>query len=312
MSETWLTLKIMAPPGDVDLIGAALEECGCCAVIVGEQKLDTFVAPDPDELFRGQQELQAFFEQQDPGALLERVRQLLRAFPDAALVTPLPQEVRNEDWAEGWKQHFPAMRIGRRLIVRPSWESCALAADDVELVLDPGMAFGTGTHGTTRLCLEALAECFDGASPPDTVLDVGTGSGILAIAAARLGAGKVVACDIDEEVRRVAQENVLQNGVEGCVEVTLRPLEELSGGYDLVLANILAEENVRLADQLLEKLNRGGVLVLSGILQEKEALVTTAFNPRFSTPPRIERLEEWSCLIYSGGRTGDVSLCRSR
>jgi ribosomal protein L11 methyltransferase len=164
--------------------------------------------------------------------------------------------------------------------------------------LDPGMAFGTGAHGTTRLCLETLAELFAGSDPPHRVLDVGTGSGILAIAAAALGAQRVLACDIDPEACQTARENVLLNGVAQRVEITDKPLAQLEGDFQVVLANILAEENVRLADELTRRVAAGGHLVLSGILREKEDLVAAGFASLPLRGPIISRQDDWSCLHY--------------
>mgnify|MGYP001199983315 CR=1 FL=1 len=298
MTNSWLEIAIQAPAEDIDLLCERLERCGSSGVTVAEAELDTFVPPDPDELFVGSLVIRAYFPQQDGERLLERLRAELVDFPAASLAGEGLQTVRNEDWAEGWKQHFSAVRIGPRLVVRPSWEDFISEPGDVEVILDPGMAFGTGTHGTTRLCLEAVAACFESAAVPRRVLDVGTGSGILAIAAARLGAERVVACDIDDEVCRVAGDNVAQNRVEDLVVVTREPLEVLGAGFDLVLANILAEENVRLADELVRRLVPQGTLVLSGILQEKEAYVVEAFEHYFDRPPEISRRDEWSCLVY--------------
>ncbi len=205
--------------------------------------------------------------------------------------------MRNEDWAEGWKQHFSVLHLGQ-LVIRPTWEEYTPAAGEAVVTLDPGMAFGTGTHGTTRLCLEALAELFAVPSPPQRVLDVGTGSGILAIAAAVLGAHRVLACDIDPQACQTARENAAMNGVTGQVEITDQPLENLEEDFQVVLANILAEENVRLANELFRRLAVGGVLVLSGILQEKEALVAAGFSSLPLLGPVISRRDEWSCLLY--------------
>ena len=239
------------------------------------------------------------------GPLREAIRQrllwLAPLVPGLEAQLPEVAEVRNEDWAEGWKQHFPVVKIGRRLVIRPSWEEYVPAAEDVVLVLDPGMAFGTGTHGTTRLCLDALAARFDRPDPPRRVLDVGTGSGILAMAAAALGAEQVLACDIDPESCRIATENVRNNRLQQQVVVTGEPLETLEGGFDLVLANILAEENIRLAKELVSRLRPGGQLVLSGILLEKEDLVVAAFAAYPLTGLQRLRREDWSCLVYTRG-----------
>jgi ribosomal protein L11 methyltransferase len=303
MNETWIEMRLRIPAAGVEVVGNELSELGCTGMTVEERRLDTFVAPDPEATAPDVYTVKAYFpETGDVEALRHRVYESLvwlSAFvPGLEAVLPEVLPVRQEDWAEGWKQHFSAVRIGRRLVVKPSWEEFAAAAGDAVVNLDPGMAFGTGTHGTTRLCLEALAALFDGPSPPRCVLDVGTGSGILAIAAAALGARRALACDIDAEACRIAGENAALNGVGDRVEVTLEPLSALSGGYDLVLANILAEENVRLATELVDRVAPGGALILSGILQEKEALVVEAFAAFPLAGPEITRREEWSCLFY--------------
>jgi ribosomal protein L11 methyltransferase len=303
MNEPWVEMRIRVPAAGVELVGSELAELGCEGITVEERQLDTFVPPDPDEVTPGELTIKAYFPRPaDLPALRRQIRERLERLAGfiPGLVPALPEtaEVRSEDWAEGWKQHFQAVRIGRRLVVKPTWEAFAAGPDDVVIELDPGMAFGTGTHGTTRLCLEALAALFDGPSPPRRVLDVGTGSGILAIAAAALGAERVVACDIDPEACRIALENARHNGVADRLELTGRPLAELCGEFDLVLANILAEENIRLASLLTARLAPGAALVLSGILQEKEAPVAAAFAVYPLSPPQITRMEEWSCLLF--------------
>jgi ribosomal protein L11 methyltransferase len=301
MDEKWLEIHISIPSEAVETVGGALAQAGCTGVTVEERTLDTFVPPDPDEA-PGEYLLKAYFPDEDPTALQQRVEQCLAGIaaqippPGARIVALLT--LQEEDWAEDWKQHFGAVRIGRRLIVKPSWEDVPLSPDDAVVDLDPGMAFGTGTHATTRLCLEALSSLFDTGETPQRVLDVGTGSGILAIAAAALGASRVLACDIEEDACRIARENAERNGVGKQVEVTSRDLSELEGDFQVVLANILAEENARLASALAGRLAPGGVLVLSGILQEKEDLVSGAFATLDLQGPEISRLQEWSCMIY--------------
>ena len=307
MNETWVEMRLRIPAAGVELVGNELSELGCAGLTVEERQLDTFVAPDPEATAPEVYTVKAYFPATgDIEALRRRVHESLvwlsSFVPGLEAVLPEVVPVGQEDWAEGWKQHFGAVRIGRRLVVKPTWEEFAASAGDVVVTLDPGMAFGTGTHGTTRLCLEALAALFDGDSPPQRVLDVGTGSGILAIAAAALGARRVLACDIDAEACRIADENAALNGVDDLVEVTPEPLDALAGEYDLVLANILAEENIRLAADLVGRVAPGGALILSGILQEKEDLVTAAFAAFPLCGPQISRREEWSCLLYRKGR----------
>jgi ribosomal protein L11 methyltransferase len=167
------------------------------------------------------------------------------------------------------------------------------------LTLDPGQAFGTGTHATTSLCLDALAEHFAGEQPPGKILDVGTGSGILAMAGAALGARQVVANDIDSEACRIARDNIIRNRLEDHVTVTDAALEEMSGTYDLVLANILAAEILRLADRLVARLTPGvGRLVLSGILIEQEQQVMQGFAGYPLKLLATSHRDEWTCIVY--------------
>jgi ribosomal protein L11 methyltransferase len=304
MKEFWWELRIAVPGDGVDLVCSELMEFDCTGITVEERRLDTFVLPDPDEPISGTARIRAFFsvapDRLEPlrAAVRDRLAWLAAFIPGLEPDLPEALPVRTEDWAEGWKQHFSTVHIGDRLVIRPSWEEYPPRTGEVVVILDPGMAFGTGTHGTTRLCLEALAGLFAGPSPPRRVLDVGTGSGILAMAAAALGATRVLACDIEPEACRTARDNVGHNGLAAVVEVTEQPLESLEGGFDLVLANILAEENIRLAEALTSRLAPGGSLVLSGILREKEALVSQAFGRFFPARPQPSHRDDWSCLLF--------------
>jgi ribosomal protein L11 methyltransferase len=203
-------------------------------------------------------------------------------------------EVPDEDWGEGWKKDFRALDVGR-VRVRPSWIDEPPPPGHVEVVLDPGMAFGTGTHPTTSLCLAALSELL-AARPGGSVLDVGTGSGLLAIAARKLGAGRVAANDNDPVAVAVARENAARNGA--AVEVTDAPVGAIAGRFDLVVANILANVLVALAPALAEKVAPGGVLLLSGLLHAQEEEVRGAYVAAGLSPLRAgdRRDGEWSLV----------------
>ncbi len=184
-----------------------------------------------------------------------------------------------EEWAEAWKAHYDVLRVGP-FVIRPTWRRAELRPGDLLIELDPGMAFGTGTHPTTRLCLQALAEWL---RPGERILDLGTGSGILAIAAARCGAGWVWALDIDPVAVQVARENMQRNGVADRVEATQGSLAEaLARGerFDGILANILAPVIVQFCEQGLGALLRpGGWAIVSGFLSgEQEAAVRRALE----------------------------------
>jgi len=213
----------------------------------------------------------------------------LRAFGLGPVGEVEVRRVRDEAWLEAWKSQFVPLRIGP-FLVRPSWS--APAGEGVEVVLDPGMAFGTGLHPTTRQCLEAIGEL---ALAERSVLDVGTGSGILAIAAAKRGARRVVAVDVDPLAVRAATENALRNGVE--VEVREGSAGDVDGSFELVLANLVADVIVRMAPDLSARLGPGGTLVCAGILREK-------------APSVIDALREAGLEVVSRDESDDwVRLC---
>jgi len=301
MKNEWIVIEIALLGSCVDLACALLSEFGCCGTLVEERRLDTFMVPDvdleADKIYR----IKAYFADiADPELLREEILASLGGFPEGSqkLIVERPVKVRSEDWAENWKQNFPCQKIGSRLVIRPSWEVYTPKPQEVVIELDPGMAFGTGTHGTTMLCLEMITELFDRADPPRSFLDVGTGSGILTLAAAALGCPKILANDIDPDACAIARQNAKKNGLADFLKITDQPLEKLPDSFELVVANILAEENVRLKLDLFSHLAPSGWLVLSGILREKEELVRDGFANLSleSFPSRYQN--DWACLIY--------------
>ncbi|MEX2245565.1 MAG: 50S ribosomal protein L11 methyltransferase [Dehalococcoidia bacterium] len=209
------------------------------------------------------------------------------------------RSVQEEDWAEAWKAYFDVERYGKRIVVVPSWRAYEPRRDDVVIALDPGMAFGTGQHETTRMCLEAL----EGAvRPGDRVLDVGCGSGILAIAAAKLGAGAVVAVDIDETAVRVTAENARANGVEAAVRAGTGsmgeawPFDDAAREFDVVVANIVAGVIMELAAALADALTPGGRLIASGIIAARERETADALAAAGLRIEEVRAMGEWRCI----------------
>lgn len=178
--------------------------------------------------------------------------------------------IEEQAWATAWKKYYKPLPIGKRFIVVPQWEKYEEKEQKLVITMDPGMAFGTGTHETTRLCCELLEEFVNAKS---RVLDVGTGSGILAIAAAKLGASSVFCCDIDPVAVRVANENIVLNGVQGIVRAEVSDLlgavPAAAGGYTLVTANIVADVILRMTPQLPALLAPDAVYITSGIIDTR-------------------------------------------
>jgi len=211
----------------------------------------------------------------------ERLKPLYEALWHLGQIRPLPEpqvrELKEEEWAEAWKAHYEPQHIGRSLVVSPSWQRYLPSDGEVVITLDPGMAFGTGLHPTTRMCLEALEEHL---SCGARVLDVGTGSGILAIAAAKLGASAVLALDTDPLAVKIAKENVLANGVGRTVKVKEGSLEMAKGSlFDLIVVNILARTIAGLIEKgLLDHLKPEGLLIAAGIMASEEEEVRKTFR----------------------------------
>jgi ribosomal protein L11 methyltransferase len=202
----------------------------------------------------------------------------LQAFglrPIGELATRIVHEA---DWAEAWKAHFPVLRVGRRLVIKPTWRRHRAAPDDIVLALDPGMAFGTGLHPTTRLCLAALDDLADrGALDAARVLDIGCGSGILAIAAAKLGGATVLGVDTDPIAVEATVANAERNGLGAQISARYGSLPSGEAPFDVILANLIASLLVTLAPLLRDELRPGATLLASGIFVDRETDVRDAF-----------------------------------
>ncbi len=305
MTKEWAQVSCQVPSEMVDAVAEYLIGLSGGGVGIDNLVLDTFSLDTLEE--SPVKTVTAYFPADESiGDRLREIEAYLTengpSFAGFVYREPTVSTITEQDWSTSWKEHFKPLRIGRRLVVKPTWEDFSPEAEDLVLELDPGMAFGTGTHPTTMLCLSVLERLLSGEGgaclKSRDVLDVGTGSGILGIAAAKLGAPGVTAIDIDSEAVRVARENCALNGVSSLVTVSDTPLERIPGVFDIVIANILAEDLVRMAPTLMARLRPGGILVLSGILIEKEELVRDGFSNRKLNLTEVARENEWSCLVY--------------
>ncbi len=309
MDVIWAEVSCETPAGMVDELAEFLVTLSGNGVCIENLNVDTFSLDSVEDA--PIKTVKTYFP--SDAALRDKIAAIevyltehVAAYPGFVPQPPTITCLKEEDWANNWKKHFKPARIGNRMVIKPTWEEWDADDDDIILEIDPGMAFGTGTHATSRLCLETLERIFFHEPPfsesdtplPADVLDVGTGSGILAIAAAKLGADRVIAIDIDPTAVIIAQQNMALNRVEKIVSLSTAPLAEVVGLFSVVVANILAEELVRMSCELVGKMRQGGFLVLSGILTEKEGIVLAGFAPFPLTLVETTRDAEWSCLTF--------------
>lgn len=225
------------------------------------------------------------------------VEQLRRDNPQVDLgpLTFESESIREEDWETAWKKYYHPVRVGEHIVVCPCWENCQLEQGDVKVTLDPGMAFGTGTHETTRLCMAFLEKYI---TPDTTMLDVGTGSGILAITALLLGARSAVGVDIDELAVKIAKENADLNGVGDQIQLHCGDLtQKISGTYDVICANIVADVIIRLCKTVTSFMHRDTVLIVSGIIEDRCADVFAALEEAGLTIVEKNQENDWVSVV---------------
>ena len=314
----------MAEDGLVEAVAGVFEELGCGVVIEDPALVRDYQdRTHPDEWGVPEQShwgglplVKGYFPVDERvEGLLSRFKDGLAGFgidPDARVRT---REVEEEDWEKAWQAFYKPFRIGERLVVKPTWEKWQEQSGDLVVEMDPGLAFGCGTHETTAMCLVLLEKYL---LPGQMVLDIGTGTGILAIAAAKLGAGRVVATDLDHRACQVARENVALNQVEDRVEVVvgnlLEQIQLLEQGEqvqqaktqqqaDLILANIIADVVIELLPDGWAALATGGMIILSGIIRERGEQVQRAMEAAgFIVKERCEK-GAWIALV--GERAGN-------
>ena len=313
----WLELKIDTAPAGIDPVTEMLTEHGVTGVIIDDQRdFQDFMAHNQaywdyvdEDLVKEKENLcrVTFYVENSPAGYgtIAAIRMAMHAMkqkhPEYAPLLLTMENVKDEDWENNWKQFYKPMEIGERLLVIPAWEK-AEAKGRVTLTLNPGLTFGTGSHATTRLCLTALESRIHGG---ERVLDLGCGSGILSIAALRLGAASAFACDIDEKCIDVAYENAALNGI-GKKQLTVRQgdatkegalRDAIGTGYDVVVANIVADVIISLAPQVRHFLKEDGWFLTSGIIDDRADEVAAALTAAGWNIVESCTSEGWYCYI---------------
>jgi ribosomal protein L11 methyltransferase len=316
----WKELTIHTTEEAVEMVSNFLHEAGAGGVTIEEHvdndkprdtSLGQWFEIPPNDIPEGEAKISGYFpEGLDIDDVIAEVRariEELKSFdidPGAAEISV--RDVSEDDWANNWKQYFKPLRVSERLTIKPTWEEYVPVAPNEQIIeLDPGMAFGTGTHPTTSLCLRTLESIIqDG----DEVIDVGTGSGILAIGACRLGASKVLALDLDPVAVSSAKENTRLNGLEDRIQVVESDLLSVlkgEGSTDVeiklpvrvVVANILAEIILLFIEDVYQALAPGGYYIASGIYKNKEQAVQEALIAAGFELERTAREEDWVAFV---------------
>jgi ribosomal protein L11 methyltransferase len=276
----WIEAKVVFDPADNPLAGELIADLFFEFDLQGVVEEDPAIAPDEgwaeDSIGRAQQHAVIGYFPKDRQAksrrrILEEKLAVLKAH-SGVFYRVSYKELDEEDWAEAWKVFFEPQKIGKKIVVKPTWCEYEAASDDIVLELDPGMAFGTGTHPTTALCIRLIEDYLH---KGDSVLDIGTGSGILMLAAAKLGAGFVCGLDKNEMAVKIAEANLRLNGI-APRKFSVKEGHLVAGveeRYDLVVSNILTQVIYNLLEDIEKILNDGAVFICSGILEKNENLV---------------------------------------
>lgn len=279
----WLQVRLAITPEQASFYEDALLDVGAVSVTFMDAEDQPIFEPDLGTTpLWSHTHLLALFEGDADG---EHVLAHLRLLTGDPLPEHQVERIEDQDWERSWMDNFQPMRFGRRLWIVPSWHA-APEPDAVNLLLDPGLAFGTGTHPTTALCLQWLdGQALEGCS----VLDFGCGSGILAIAALLLGAERAVGTDIDPQALEASRDNASRNGIDPARFPLYLPQDLPDEQADVVVANILAGPLVQLAQQITARVKHGGRLALSGILAEQADEVRAAYAEAFELDPTAEQ-----------------------
>jgi ribosomal protein L11 methyltransferase len=293
----WLELSIRAPAEYVEPLSVVFQRYGYGGVAVEQAG-----GHNPDEEEEADYStaiLRSYLPiDQTTASRKEQIRVAVELISILCPLPPIEERVLEEgEWMESWKSHFSVLHVGR-IVICPSWMEHTAKPGELVIGMDPGMGFGTGHHPTTRMCLLELEKLV---APGDRVMDVGTGSGILAMAAARLGAGYVLALDTDPAAVKTARANIRANGLQDIVEVENHSLspdyKDAGGGFDLVVANLYTKVVLEMATELAARTVTRGHLVVSGIMAERASEVRSRLDKAGCIPIRVIRDGDWVVIV---------------
>ena len=285
---------------DLGVTGLAIEDPK--DLLVFQQSEEDWDFIDPNIIKQNYEEviIKAYFpENKNLRDKLELIRENIERIPQKKYGKSLGEVtltvISERDWAEEWKKYYKPIRIGKRILIKPTWEEVEGRDGEIIVELDPGMAFGTGTHETTMMCIEALE---DYVKEGNKVLDIGCGSGILSVVSAKLGARRVIGVDIDPLCVKISNENVSLNKVDKIVEIREGNLfDVVKEKGDIIVSNIIAEVIVDMVYQLKDYLNIGGIFIASGIIKEKIDMVEKTLIEKGYKLLEVKTMGEWACIV---------------
>ncbi|KAF0159534.1 MAG: ribosomal protein L11 methyltransferase [Syntrophaceae bacterium] len=304
--EKWLKIEITAPADLVDALSNFLEETGAQGVF-SESLLPPGATDFPEP--EGVEVIQAFFPADIRSEKrIYNVRKYLKSleeiFPDVSAPSLSTEIIADPDWGEQWKKYFKPIRVCKNIVVKPTWERYTPDSRDIVVEIDPGMAFGTGQHASTRMCMEAIEDVIlkDRSITEWKVLDVGCGTGILGITAAKMGAGDVVCVDNDSKATEIAAENAVINAVSDRLRILNEDAAQISQPRNLIIANLTAKMLLKLHAHLVQLLMPGGYLIISGIIEPD----IPAIEEYFIVAPLVVHNKltekEWVCFVLKRNR----------
>ena len=299
MEGTWIEVRVITKSEALEPVSGIFYGLDCKGVAI----------EDPNDILEREQGplehkgtvavVKAYFAEEDDienilNYVNEKIEELKSIGLDLGEAKVESEKMYEEDWANNWKKYYKPTKVGERIVVRPIWEEYKEENDELVLVLDPGMAFGTGTHETTRMCIQSLENYV---KEDSVVFDVGCGSGILAIAAAKLGAKKAVGVDLDPVAVESAKENVGYNNLDNIEVLYGNLVEVIDGKADIVVANIIAEVICILTEDVKRVLKDDGYFITSGIIHDRVDMVTKKLEETGFEVIEINKDGEWNCIV---------------
>jgi ribosomal protein L11 methyltransferase len=306
----WTEVRIKTTEEASDAVSEMLTSIGAGGVVIEDPNEIRRQIENPDSLDYADQEfmdslgtevrVKAYFNQEftpeQLSVLIQEKIRFISQFLDVGKGYTGYAKVDDEDWATAWKKYYKPFHISDSVVIKPSWEEYLRQPGETIIEMDPGMAFGTGTHETTRLCSQLLEKYV---CKNDEVIDVGCGTGILSIIAVKLGAAHATAIDIDEVAARVSKENCIINGVENRVSVRKGVLTDIEPqNADIVVANIIANVVINLAGIIPSHIKKGGILLTSGIIKERKEDVMKAYTEKGFEVIEILEMGEWVAIVF--------------